>query len=493
MKLVRTVGLLAASAFLLLGGVVAVRTIQFGRVAVPEGQQPSVKLVESPAFDLVAAAEHLGAAIRFQTISHQNPSENRIDQWDGFHAWLQATYPAVHKAMVRETAGGHALIYHWQGSDSSLPPIILMAHQDVVPVSEGTEDDWKHPPFAGIIAENAVWGRGAVDDKGSLIGLFEAFEILARSGFRPRRSVYLVSGHDEEVGGTGAKAAADLLAKRGVKALFTLDEGSAIVSDAPVINGPAIMIGIAEKGYATLRVSAAAPGGHSSTPPAETAVVNLAKAIIAINQSPFPLEYRGPAVGMIESLARKGDSATRMAAANSWAFSGMIVRKVAASPSGAALFHTTIAPTMLDGSPKENVLPQTATALINYRIAPWNRSDDVLKRAQAAVGKLPVKLDWVKPPREPTPVSSTRSKGWQLISAAASAQRPGALVAPYLVVAGTDSRNFTGISQDVYRFFPVELSIAETAMIHGTNEHMRLENLNRMVRFYLQLIATSAG
>jgi carboxypeptidase PM20D1 len=491
MGAIKTFGAAAGALLLIAGGVIGYRTATFGAGANAAGK--AVTLAAAPAFDLEAAAANLGQAIRFQTISNQNKAENRLEEWDRLHSWLQSTYPAMHAKMTRETVGGHGLVYHWVGSDPKLKPIILMAHQDVVPVTEGTEKDWKYPPFAGQLAEKAVWGRGAVDDKGSLIALFEAFEALAKSGFTPKRSVYLVSGHDEEVGGTGAKAAADLLSSRGIKALFTLDEGSAIVRDAPVINGPAIMIGVAEKGYATLRLTAKAPGGHSSMPPSETGVVNLAKAILAINESPFPAELKGPGVEMIRALAARGDTLTKMAAANEWAFAGLTLRTVGKSPSGAAMFHTTIAPTMLEGSPKENVLPQTATGLINYRIAPWNRSADVMARAKAAVGTLPVTLDWVSPPREPSPVSSTTSQGWSLVASAASAQAPGAPVAPYLVVAGTDSRSFSGVSDDVYRFMPAHFTIRETGMIHGTNEHMTLENLSRMITFYAQLIATSAG
>lgn len=491
MGTVKKIGLAAAGLLVLTGGIIGYRTVTFNPAG--SGTDKAIALAAVLPFDLNAASANLSEAIQFQTISYQDKTDNKIEEWDRFHLWLQSTYPAMHSIMKREVVGGHALVYHWAGSDASLKPIILMAHQDVVPVSEGTEKDWKYPPFAGQIAENAVWGRGSVDDKGSLIGLFEAFEALAKSGFAPKRSVYLVSGHDEEVGGTGAKAAADLLATRGVKALFTIDEGSAIVRDAPVVNGPAIMIGVAEKGYATLRLTAKAPGGHSSMPPSETGVVNLAKAIVAINESPFPPELKGPGVEMIKALAVRGDTLTKMAAANEWAFAGVTLRTVGKSPSGAAMFHTTIAPTMLQGSPKENVLPQTATALINYRIAPWNTSSDVMARAKAAVGMLPVTLDWVNPPREPTPVSSTKSQGWALITAAAAAQAPGAPIAPYLVVAGTDSRSFSGVSEDVYRFMPAHFTIKETGMIHGTNEHMTIENLSRMIKFYTQLIATSAG
>lgn len=491
MGTIKRLGLVAGALLIIAGGVIGYRTMTF--TPAENGQIKAIKLAAIPAFDLATAATNLGAAIRFQTISHQNRADNRIEEWDRLHLWLQATYPAMHARMKREIIGGHGLLYHWQGTDPKLEPIILMAHQDVVPVTEGTQKDWKYPPFSGQLAENAVWGRGAVDDKGSLIGLFEAFEALAQNGFTPKRSVYLVSGHDEEVGGSGAKAAADTLAARGVKALFTLDEGSAIVRDAPLVNGPAIMIGVAEKGYATLRLTANAPGGHSSMPPSETGVVNLAKAIVAINNNPFPAELKGPGVEMIRALSARGGTLARMAAANEWAFAGLTLRTVGKSSSGAAMFHTTIAPTMLQGSPKENVLPQSATALINYRIAPWNRSADIMARAKSAIGPLPVTLDWVSPPREPTPISSIRSQGWSLIAAAAKAQAPGAPIAPYLVVAGTDSRSFSGVSKDVYRFMPAHFTIKETGMIHGTNEHITLENLSRMISFYAQLISTSAG
>ncbi|OJW26944.1 MAG: peptidase M20, partial [Sphingopyxis sp. 65-8] len=383
--------------------------------------------------------------------------------------------------------------YQWQGSDPAAAPIIVMAHQDVVPVTPGTEKDWKYPPFAGTIADNAVWGRGTVDDKGSLVGLFEAIEALAVQGFKPKRSIYLVSGHDEEAGGSGAITAAAQLKAKGVKAIFTIDEGSIVLTDTPVINGPAILIGVGEKGYGTLKVTANAPGGHSSMPPSETGVETLAKAILDITGDPFPMEVRGPGASMIEVLAAKKGGATKMAVANQWLFGPILKRQFDGSPSTAAAFHTTIAPTMLEGSPKENVLPQSANALINYRIAPWNRSSDIMARAKAAVGDAKVDLAWVKPPREPSRISSSTSQGWKWIAAAARADAPEAVLSPMLVVGGTDSRSMEGVSEDVYRFMPMHFTLKESAMIHGTNEHMAVDSFKRMIDFYARLIATSAG
>ncbi|QNO26672.1 M20 family peptidase [Sphingopyxis sp. OPL5] len=487
----RTILLGGLAIVAIIAGTVAVRTATFEPANIADGSD--VRLAAVPAYDLDAAVAHLSAAAQFLTISHQDPAENQIAEWDKLHAWLAATYPATHGTMTRTILPNRTLVYHWPGSDPALAPIIVMAHQDVVPVTAGTEKDWKYPPFAGTIAEQAVWGRGTVDDKGSLIGLFEATEALAKVGFRPKRGIYLVSGHDEEAGGTGAIAAAAKLKAEGVKAIFTLDEGSLILTDTPVIDGPAIMIGIAEKGYATLRVTANAPGGHSSMPPAETGVETLAKAVLGITGDPFPIELRGPGAAMIGALAAKKGGTTRMAVANPWLFAPLLKRQLGATPSTAAAFHTTIAPTMLEGSPKENVLPQSANALINYRIAPWNSSADVMARARAAVGDAKVDLAWVKPPREPSRVSSTSSPGWKWIAAAARADAPQAVLTPTLVVAGTDSRSMEGVSQDVYRFMPMHFSLKETAMIHGTNEHMAIDSFQRMIDFYARLIATSAG
>ena len=470
---------------------VAVRTATFAPKDIANGSD--IRLAAVPAYELQAAVANLSAAAQIRTISHQDPADDEVAEWDRLHAWLAATYPATHRAMTRTILPNRTLIYHWQGSDAALAPIIVMAHQDVVPVTEGTEGDWKYPPFAGTIAEQAVWGRGTVDDKGSLVALFEALEALTGQGFQPKRGIYLVSGHDEEVGGSGAAAAAAKLKAEGVRAIFTLDEGSVVLTDTPVINGPAIMIGIAEKGYATLKVTADAPGGHSSMPPAETGVGTLARAITAITEKPFPLSMQGPGAAMLATLAAQKGGTTKMAVANQWLFGPVLKSQVAAVPSTAAAFHTTIAPTMLQGSPKENVLPQTANALINYRIAPWNRSADIMTRAKDAVGDLPVKLAWVKPPREPSRVSSTNSQGWKWIAATARADAPGAVLSPILVVGGTDSRSMEPVSDDVYRFMPMHFSLKETAMIHGTNEHMKIDSFKRMIDFYARLIATSAG
>jgi carboxypeptidase PM20D1 len=477
-----TLGVLAA--------VIAARTATFhAPLAFDPAQVSSAAMVP---VDLDRAAQHLAAAVRIRTVSHQDAGQNDWREWERLHTWLAETYPAVHARMTRELVASRTLVYTWSGSDPGRKPIVLMAHHDVVPVPPGTEADWRHPPFDGIVAEDAVWGRGAVDNKSSLVALFEALEALAASGFVPAASVIIVSGHDEEAGGSGAAAAAALLEERGIQAEFVLDEGLAVVADFPLLGRPVALIGIAEKGYGTIAVTAPAKGGHSSAPPPETGVEVLARAVLAITSRPLAMRFAGPAADMVRALAADASPRVKMAVANEWLFAPLLVKQIAATPAGAASLHTTIAPTMLRGSPKENVLPQDATAWINYRIAPGQTSDDVMQRARAATSGLDVTLRWVQPPYEPPPVSSTRSRGWQLIAAAAAAGGDWPVV-PGLVTATTDSRSMTGVSRDIYRFQALVASIHEFEMIHGTNERLTLDNLRRMTDFYSRLVASAAG
>jgi carboxypeptidase PM20D1 len=441
----------------------------------------------APAFDVERAARHLGQAIRIPTVSHQDPGLDESSAWEHLHSWLMASYPEIHARAQREIVGGRTLLYTWRGKDPALAPIVLMAHQDVVPVPDDAGAKWRHAPFSGELADGAVWGRGAVDDKGSLVALFEALESLASAGFAPRRTVIIVSGADEEVQGSGATAAAALLASRGIKAEFVLDEGMLVLAEHPVTGGPVAMIGIAEKGYATLLVEAHAPGGHSSMPPADSADLSVAKALLAIAADPPPSRLGGATARMLDAIASDAPFAARLAIRNRWLLEPLLSHEIAATPAGAAMLHTTLAPTLMSGSAKENVLPERASVAINYRLLPGDRSDEMLARARRAAGQLPVSLSWLRPPLEATEVSSTGSRAWSLIAGLAADAAHGP-AAPALVIGGTDSRHLQCISGDIYRFQPITLSEADLAMIHGADEHLTLDNLNQSITFYARLI-----
>jgi carboxypeptidase PM20D1 len=269
----------------------------------------------------------------------------------------------------------------------------------------------------------------------------------------------------------------------------------AILAWHPLTNGPVALIGVAEKGYATMRVTATAAAGHSSTPPDDTAVTLLSEAILRIHRMPVEMKLEGgPALDMVRALAPQLSMPIRVAAANEWLFSPVINNQLGADPRAAALLRTTVAPTMLEAGPKENVLPGRATALINFRLHPRDTSTEILEQARSAVRGVPgVTVEWVSPPREASPVSSTISDSYALIAGMARAAAGGAPAAPTLVLGGTDSRHYAEVAENIYRFTPALMTDEEIAGIHGVNEKLSVANVERMIRGYIQLMATGAG
>lgn len=481
-----------ALALLALAGFVGYRTFSF--TASPPPAEVALDAERLAGVDVSAAAQHLAEAIRFPTVSLAEEDDDPAP-FEHFHAWLAETYPAFHAAARLERVSGLSLMYTWEGSDPAQPPIVLLAHQDVVPVAEDTRAGWVVDPFGGIIRDDAIWGRGAIDDKGSLIALMEAAEHLAAQGRQPLRSVIFAFGHDEELGGElGAVRMAAKLAERGVRAWFVLDEGMAAVAEHPLTGRPAAMIGLAERGSGTLHVRAVGQPGHSSMPPRETAVSLLAEAVNRIHD--MPIERRlegGPALGMMRALAPELTFTTRMAVANEWLFGPLLRARLADDPAAQALLGTTIAPTMIDGGVRPNVLPAEANAMINLRIHPRDSAESLLAEARAAVSGLDgVSVDWNSGAREASPVSSATSSSYALLAALSRAVLPEAPVAPGLVLAGTDSRHFTDVAENVYRYQPILLTGEDLEMPHGLNERISIENFDRMIRFYLGVIEAGA-
>ncbi|WP_312170138.1 M20/M25/M40 family metallo-hydrolase, partial [Microbacterium sp.] len=221
-------------------------------------------------------AERLSLMIQLPTVSAELEQRGTAP-FEQFVALIAELYPLVHESLSLERHTEFGLLFHWRGSGpASDGPVVLMAHYDVVPVDE--TDAWTHPPFAGVIADGIVYGRGALDDKGPLIVVLEAVENLLAEGFVPARDVYLSFGGNEETYGRAAEEIARVLRERGIVPWLVVDEGGAVV-DAPLpfVPGRAAMIGVGEKGVMTLTLSARGEGGHASAPPALTAVRRVAR------------------------------------------------------------------------------------------------------------------------------------------------------------------------------------------------------------------------
>lgn len=481
--------LLLVAAVMLLAAVVVIRTLGY------RSRQTTAEAATDVAPDAAAAAQRLAGALRFRTISHQDSTQFDAAEFRRFQDYLTASFPRVHATLRRETVGRFSLLYRWAGADTTLPPVVLMAHQDVVPVEPGTESKWTYPPFGGQIADGYVWGRGAMDDKGSLVAQLEAIESLLSEGATPRRTVYLALGHDEEVGGrSGAAAIAGLLKARGVRPAFVLDEGGAIATGlVPGVAGPVALVGIAEKGYLTLELVVRVDGGHSSMPPRQTAVGILSAAIEELEEHPVPGGIRGPTAQMFDYLGPELPFGMRMFFANRWLFGGLLAGRFGATPAGNAMLRTTTAPTIIEAGVKENVLPSRARATVNFRLLQGDSIADIVAYVRRVIDDERVTVSIPETFKtEPSPVSPVDAPEFQLLTRTIRQVVPDAIVVPWLVLGGTDSRYYSGLTPNVYRFGAAPIGQGDTERAHGTNERMSVEGHAQNVNFYRQLLRHAA-
>ena len=247
--------------------------------AFPDRQIEPAVLGDLPTLDERGAITRFAGALRFRTVSYDDRSRFDADAFESLHVYLEENFPLVHQHAERELIAGYSLLFTLPGSDDSLKPVLFAGHTDVVPVDAITLDGWTHSTFDGTIADGKVWGRGAIDDKLTVLALLEALELLLGDGFTPERTIYLAFGHDEEVGGReGAAAIVEHLAAQGVELEYMIDEGG-VVTEGMIrgIDRPVAIIGVAEKGYANSRLIVEEAGGHSSQPPAQTGLGILAR------------------------------------------------------------------------------------------------------------------------------------------------------------------------------------------------------------------------
>jgi len=481
-------GLLALVA--LLAAAVAINTWRQG------SRQIDVPALAPIAVDEKAAAESLAAAVRAKTVSSLTDATLNADQFEALHAHLEKRYPKLHAALKHEVVAGLSLLYTWPGSDTGAKPILLMAHQDVVPVAPGTEADWQAEPFAGTIRDGFVWGRGAWDDKANLISQMEAIEMLVASGFKPKRTIYLAFGADEEVGGLrGAKAIAELLAQRKVKMDFVIDEGLLITEGVlPGLKPPAALVGIAEKGYMSVVLHASATPGHSSMPPppGTSAIAMMSAALNRLEDDQFPPRIQGVAREMFETVAPEMSGFNRIALSNLWLFGPVVRKQLEAGASTAAMLHTTTALTIVNAGNKENVLPGRAEATVNFRLLPGDGQASVMAHVKRAVANDRVELSVLPGATEPSKVAPTDSASYRLIERTVRELFPGTIVAPGLMIGGTDSQHYENVADHIFKFSPVRAKPEDLPRFHGTNERISSANLAELIRFYHRLVQQAA-
>lgn len=443
----------------------------------------------------MAQAEKLSRAIRLRTVSALEESQAAREAFEAFERLLEAEFPLVHVNLQKTRVGDRGLVFEWRGRSVEALPGLVLAHYDVVPAGED-DPGWTHCPFSGTIDRGYVYGRGALDMKGTLVSILEAAELLLAEGFTPYRSMFFAFGGDEELGGRrGARRIAAWFAGRKLRFEYVIDEGSVIASGlVPGIDRPLALIGTAEKGNMNVVLSVRGKAGHASMPPPETALLRLAEAMVRIGRCRFASRLTYTVRGFFTGLAPCIRGLRRAAFSHPGPFRPLLAAYLSRSPFTNALIRTTTALTMASASPLANVLPDLARAVVNVRILPGESRSTVLARLRRVVRDPIVELSEPQDFEGNDPVPETRLDGaaYRLVSATVSALLPGTVAVPFLVTVATDSKAYREVSQNIIRFTPVVLTQADLSLIHGVDERISLENLGNCIWFFYHLMKETA-
>ena len=423
-------------------------------------------------------------AIRCKTINYFDHSRTDYTEFDKLHAHIKASYPNIMRVGTFERIGHHAVLITIPGSDASLRPCLYMSHQDVVPVVEGTEQDWTHPAFSGDIADGYIWGRGTLDIKEQVFGVLEAAEYLLARGKSFARTAYLAFGDDEETINLGALAIAEHLKAQGVTLEFVLDEGGCKIEPGTAFGAPEtsiVSVQLMEKGYADLELSVHSIGGHSSRPYGGTSLGRLSGAIADITRAPFAVRLNSAMTGAFETLApyitqEPLKTLVQDVAGNADAIAACCM----GSPDLFPFVTTTIAPTMIHGgSAACNVMPQDMTAVINFRLADGDTVESVMAHCREAVQDKGVEMRFLQA-NDPSAIARRDGYGYRTVVESFQRYYPEAVFIPSMAVGATDAHRYEEICDTCLRCSPFMTEPAEAASgVHGTNERL-------LVRSYLQ-------
>lgn len=459
--------------------VILIRAAMF-RPKPEEARSP--ELVE---FDRAAAVDALAALVRCRTVSFEDAALEDDAEFEKLLALLPQLYPNVTKTCALRRFPDRALLCRWPGKAPG-EPAVVMAHYDVVPVEE---EHWDKPPFAAVVENGVMWGRGTLDTKVTFNGILSAAETLISQGFQPQNDVYFAFSGGEEILGPGAKHIVDWFAGQGITPSMVLDEGGAVVEDVfPGVAGQCALVGIAEKGQVNLEYRIESGGGHASAPPKRTPIGRLSAACRAVEDHPFPMHLTRPVAEMFDTLGRRSTFVYKIIFANLWCFRG-VLDGICKSGGGElnALVRTTVAFTQMSGSKAPNVIPPVAAMVSNIRLNPEDSVASAQAYIRSVIKDADVKLSDLKS-FEPSPISRTDCAGWERVKRAVEDTWRGSIVAPYLMMQCSDSRHYRDLSDRVYRFSAMDLTREELRLIHGNNERIRLEVAERAVEFFIRLM-----
>ncbi len=448
---------------------------------------------QSPSSASNRAVDSLAEAIRFPTVSYQDSDSIDYQNFTGFLEFLRVRYPNVFTELKVETVADYSLVISWPGQNPQLKPVLLDSHYDVVPIEPGTEADWTHDPFAGTIADGYLWGRGAIDDKASVIATLEAMEALLESDFQPQRTLLFSFAHDEEIGGNdGAANIVKHLQSHNIELQYMIGEGGLVVKNSPLVPGKDIaMVGLAEKTYVTLTLKAKGDGGHSSMPVANNAIVHLAKAVQALHENPFEPQLIAPVTDMLKIVGQELGGLKGFVMEQQWLTEPVLLKILSDDPGSMGMVRTTTAVTMFDAGIKDNVISQQAEAKVNFRLLPGFTEEQLIEAVTKIVDDENIEISSEAGKKGP-PVADIDGPGYARVKSAINEAYPEALVTPSMLMASTDSPHYVDLAPNIYRFHPYTIPMDDSKTVHGTNERIRLEAIERAVQLSKALIQSAA-
>lgn len=484
-----------------------------------------------------ASAQKLSSAVQVDTTVYDNPpdvSENPL-YWAhivNFHQYLEKTFPTVHQHLEVTKVNTYGLVYEWKGSNPALKPLLLTAHQDVVPVQEDTFGDWTYPPFSGHYDGEYVYGRGASDCKNLLVAVLELIELLLAQDYKPQRTVLAVFGFDEEASGRhgAAHLGKYLLEKHGKDSIYAIvDEGLGVMPDelTKQIVG---VVGVGEKGYLDIQVAITTPGGHSSVPPDHTSVGMAGDLAVLIEGDQFEpvLGPQNPVLLYLQCMAvnsgNKIPSLTRKAilrAGFDKFANSQVLKLVRSNPLVRYLVQTSQAIDLIRGGEKVNALPEEVKVMVNHRILVESSLSHVRSRFTQRVLALAQKHslraesfgETIYEPKEskgrvvvsdysagldPAPVSPSDDTIWKYIAGTTrhvfedlvfgNLTYP-VITAPAIMPANTDTRYYWGLTKNIYRYTPYVVgNPMKENHIHSVDERVRMDGHLQLVAFYYEYI-----
>lgn len=420
--------------------------------------------------------------LRFRTVSRQPGEVLDMMPFRAMAKYLERAFPQVHRYFRAETVGGGSLLFTLKGTDPSLKSVMLTAHLDVVPAEDS--QNWFEPPFSGRLRDGRIWGRGAIDYKLGVSAMLQACEEILEQGFKPDRTVILAFGHDEELGGqTGAAEIVRILTERGISLSSVLDEGGYIYS-YPWMDRDVAVIGLAEKGYVTLRLTAHGIQGHASVPELNTAAGSLCRCLAELEKNQLEAKLCNPVEMM---LGATSDMLIEPVTVQDHTPSpAEMMRIIEKWPSGNALVRTTTAITMIHGSSKENIIPSEPYALVNFRAVPGDSSRDILNHVQQVAKPFGVDVRYENTSQihEPSGIAAMKTDEYDAILAAVQHIWPGIPIVPGIFPAATDSRHYCRIADNIYRFEPVHLGEDGLGALHSEGESISVDDYLNAIRFY---------